>query len=56
MGNVGSLQTLFKENKKSVGGGFAWLSPVGMFEIDYAIALDLPKHPGRIEFSMGPFL
>lgn len=56
MGNVAPLPSLFSKAKKSVGGGFAWLSPVGMFELNYAIALNTPGHPGKIEFSMGPFL
>ena len=56
MGNVAPISSLFSKAKKSVGGGFAWLSPIGMFELDYAIALNLPGHPGKIEFSMGPFL
>jgi len=50
------MATLFSQTKSSVGGGLAWLSPIGMFELDYAVALNLPNKPGKIVFSVGPFL
>jgi translocation and assembly module TamA len=40
--------------KKGEGVGVMWRSPVGLASLTYAKAVDLPGHPGRVQFSIGP--
>ena len=53
-GNVSDQ--LIPKLKKGAGIGVMWQSPVGAIELTAAKALDLPGHPIRIQFSMGPDL
>lgn len=38
---------------RGIGVGAVWLSPVGPLELSVARAIDLPKRPFRVQFSMG---
>lgn len=51
-GNVSD--NIFKEKLHvGTGPGFAWLSPIGIFEITLANAVSQPNHPWAIQFIMG---
>ena len=55
-GNIGNTSELFKNIKTSTGLGIAWLSPIGMIELDVARPLTRESNNYRVEFSIGPFL
>ena len=55
--DVGDAFTSFPLHKNSGAGlGITWVSPIGPIAVTWAKNLEDPRHPSRIQFTMGPNL
>lgn len=55
--DAGNAFDNFNQNlDRGAGIGVVWISPIGPLELTLGKALDLPGHPLKIQFAMGPDL